>query len=169
MKKKTAVNINQFLAMIPVEVASDFVMEYNNSEKSIEWSSMKEYFSGDLYSPHKYVLKGFPWDTSIKGPAYWNDVCLNLKKQYGGGVTFSEFIELLEPIERHRINNAIEKQRGEDLLNEMYSNDTYNLEPSEWLEGIISWDSTEEGSIYWIRVCNRLEMVESLNETAVLN
>ena len=169
MKKKTRVSVSQFLAMVPVQVASDFVMEYNNSSKFLKPSSIKEYFNGDICCPHEYILKAFPWDNSIKGVEYWNDICHNLKKEYGGGVTFSEFIEMLEPIERHRLNNAIEKQRGEGLLNEMYSDNVYNVEPTEWLEGVNTWDDTDEGGKYWADICNRLDRVESLNEPSILN
>jgi hypothetical protein len=169
MKKKTRVNISQFIAMIPVEVASNFIMEFVNSDKILKTSGIKEYFSGDICCPHEFVLRAFSWDTTIKGVDYWYDVCHNLHNKYGGGVTFSEFIEMLEPIERHRLNNAIEKQRGEGLLNEMYSDNVYNIDPTEWLQGVIAWDDTDEGGKYWADICNRLDRIESLNEPSMLN
>jgi uncharacterized protein (DUF2249 family) len=170
MKKKIQVSISQFLAMIPVQVASDFIMEFN-SRKSPTGNKMplEEFFEDDIRCPHEFVLQAFSWDGTIKGIAYWNGICHKLKKQYGGGVTFPEFIEMLEPLEKHRFNNAIEKQRGEELLNEMYNDHTFCIDANEWLEGTFNWEDTEEGGEYWARICRRLEMTSHFNEPSMLN
>ena len=170
MKKKIQVSISQFLAMVPVQVASDFIMEFNNRKSPFASDiAIEKFFEDEIQCPHEFILRGFPWDTSIKGVAYWNGICHKLKKQYGGGVTFPEFIEMLEPLERHRFNNAIEKQRGEELLNEMYNDDIFCIDANEWLEGTFTWDDTEEGGEYWAKICHRLERFMQFNESSMLN
>ena len=170
MKKKIKVSISQFLAMVPVQVASDFIMEFNNRKSPFASDiPIKKFFEDDIQCPHEFILKGFPWDGAIKGVAYWNEMCHKLKKEYGGGVTFSEFIEMLEPLERHKFNNVIEKQRGEDLLNEMYNDDVFCVDANEWIEGTFDWEKTDEGAEYWAKICNRLEMASHFNEPSILN
>jgi hypothetical protein len=170
MKKKIKVSISQFLAMVPVEVASDFVMEFLNSPRLVDThESVTEFFKGDIQCPHEFILRGFPWDSSIRGVVYWNELCHKLKKEYGGGVTFPEFIEMLEPLEKHRFNNAIETQRGEELLNEMYSDDVFCIDPNEWIEATFDWEKSDEGAEYWANICQRLEISKHLNEPSMLN
>jgi hypothetical protein len=168
MKKKVKVTLPQFLAMVSLEVSSNFIMEFKH-DKVNNGTTLDEYFEDEVCFPHEYVSKAFPWDHTIKGLDYWLGVYRKMKADYGGQYTFTEFMELLEPIDQHRLNNAIEHQRGEDFLDRIHSDEDCREDAEDWLAGVINWEETEQGHQYWASIYGKIMLGKNLNEPSMLN